>query len=184
MPRDGRSHGPLPSRSLLRLTRASFCSVHPQYLTCICVDHSAYGIRSSDLVALPELGSVTLLWSAYRPGMQTFVATAASMILNRACFLIQLGIVTHPDARRLEKPVNAIVAGSAPTAHLIGELEKKNIHVVHVYGLTYVSCPYLLFLLANVSPVRCDDTSWHRRKLTQAIDIWSLHSRLCSTILE
>ncbi|KAL5534450.1 hypothetical protein ACEPAG_912 [Sanghuangporus baumii] len=55
---------------------------------------------------------------------------------------VQLGIVTHPDARILERPVNAIIAGSAPTAHLIGELEKKNIHVVHVYGLTYTYGPF------------------------------------------
>ena len=44
--------------------------------------------------------------------------------------------MAHPDARALERPVVATVAGSAPTAHLIGELEKKNIHVVDVYGLT------------------------------------------------
>ena len=42
-------------------------------------------------------------------------------------------------ARRLAKPVYAIIAGSAPTAHLIGELEKINIKPIHVYGLTYVT---------------------------------------------
>ncbi|THH03222.1 hypothetical protein EW145_g6430 [Phellinidium pouzarii] len=55
---------------------------------------------------------------------------------------VQIGIVTHPDAQMLEKPVTAIIAGSAPTAHLIGELEKKNIHVVHVYGLTETYGPF------------------------------------------
>ncbi|CAE6526419.1 unnamed protein product [Rhizoctonia solani] len=49
---------------------------------------------------------------------------------------VQIGLVNAPEARRLEHQVHAIIAGSAPTAHLIGELEKKNIHVTHVYGLT------------------------------------------------
>ncbi|CAE6433856.1 unnamed protein product [Rhizoctonia solani] len=47
---------------------------------------------------------------------------------------VQIGIVNAPEARRLEHQVHAIIAGSAPTAHLIGELEKKNIHVTHTYG--------------------------------------------------
>ncbi|KAH8120100.1 acetyl-CoA synthetase-like protein [Phellopilus nigrolimitatus] len=55
---------------------------------------------------------------------------------------VQIGIVTHPDARTLQRPITAVIAGSAPTAHLIGELEKKNIHVVHVYGLTYTYGPF------------------------------------------
>jgi len=55
---------------------------------------------------------------------------------------VQIGIVTHHDARKLGRTVTATIAGSAPTAHLIGELEKKNIHVVHVYGLTETYGPF------------------------------------------
>ncbi|KAI1783993.1 AMP-dependent synthetase and ligase [Ganoderma leucocontextum] len=47
---------------------------------------------------------------------------------------VQIGLINAPLARRLEKPVYAIIAGSAPTAHLIGELEKRNIKPVHTYG--------------------------------------------------
>ncbi|KAI9069976.1 acetyl-CoA synthetase-like protein, partial [Trametes sanguinea] len=52
---------------------------------------------------------------------------------------VQIGLINAPQARRLERPVHAIIAGSAPTAHLIGELEKINIIPIHVYGLT---CTY------------------------------------------
>ncbi|QRW05290.1 AMP binding enzyme [Ceratobasidium sp. AG-Ba] len=58
---------------------------------------------------------------------------------------VQIGIINAPEARKLEHRVTAIIAGSAPTAHLIGELEKK-IHVTHVYGLNVASsitCAYL-----------------------------------------
>lgn len=48
----------------------------------------------------------------------------------------QIGIVNAVQARRVDRPIVAIVAGSAPTAHLIGELETKGLQPVHVYGLT------------------------------------------------
>lgn len=49
---------------------------------------------------------------------------------------VQIGLVNAPEARKLDRPVVAIIAGSAPTAHLLGELEKRNFRPVHVYGLT------------------------------------------------
>ncbi|KAH7915387.1 hypothetical protein BJ138DRAFT_1141987 [Hygrophoropsis aurantiaca] len=51
---------------------------------------------------------------------------------------VQIGIVNSPAAGPLSNPVSAIVAGAAPTAHLISQLEQKGITPVHVYGLTYV----------------------------------------------
>ncbi|KAI0371667.1 acetyl-CoA synthetase-like protein [Pilatotrama ljubarskyi] len=54
---------------------------------------------------------------------------------------VQIGLINAPQARRLDKTVYAIIAGSAPTAHLIGELEKIIIKPVHVYGLTYTYGP-------------------------------------------
>ncbi|KDQ12888.1 hypothetical protein BOTBODRAFT_34031 [Botryobasidium botryosum FD-172 SS1] len=55
---------------------------------------------------------------------------------------VQIGIVNAPEGRVLERPINAVIAGSSPTSHLIGELEKKNIHVTHVYGLTDTYGPF------------------------------------------
>jgi len=52
---------------------------------------------------------------------------------------VEIGIVNDPAARKLPQPVNAIIAGAAPTAHLISELEKRGIQPVHVYGLTEVA---------------------------------------------
>lgn len=55
---------------------------------------------------------------------------------------VQIGLVNAPEARNLDHPVSAIIAGSAPTAHLIGELEKRGIQPVHVYGLTETLGPF------------------------------------------
>jgi len=49
---------------------------------------------------------------------------------------VQIGIVSAQEARRVPQPIKAIIAGSAPTAQLIGDLETKGITAVHVYGLT------------------------------------------------
>ncbi|KAF8649818.1 hypothetical protein AX16_005583 [Volvariella volvacea WC 439] len=49
---------------------------------------------------------------------------------------VQIGIINDPAAKTPPQPVSAIIAGAAPTPHLIGELEKLGITPVHVYGLT------------------------------------------------
>ncbi|GAA5852965.1 hypothetical protein JCM9279_000096 [Rhodotorula babjevae] len=47
---------------------------------------------------------------------------------------VQIAIVGHHKARKLDKPLLATIAGAAPTATLIEQLEKLGITVVHVYG--------------------------------------------------
>lgn len=49
---------------------------------------------------------------------------------------VQVGLVNSPEVKKLPRSVTAIIAGSAPTAHLIASLENIGIHPVHVYGLT------------------------------------------------
>ncbi|KAF9240924.1 acetyl-CoA synthetase-like protein [Melanogaster broomeanus] len=51
---------------------------------------------------------------------------------------VQIGIVNDPAARPLPHPISAIIAGSAPTAQVIGQLEQIGINPVHVYGLTLI----------------------------------------------
>ncbi|KAF7320258.1 putative acyl-activating enzyme 1, peroxisomal [Mycena kentingensis (nom. inval.)] len=51
---------------------------------------------------------------------------------------VQIGIVNDPAARPLKRKINAIIAGAAPTASLIGSLESIGIQPIHVYGLTWV----------------------------------------------
>ncbi|KAK7064386.1 AMP-dependent synthetase and ligase [Favolaschia claudopus] len=49
---------------------------------------------------------------------------------------VQIGIVNHPSAKKLPRPISAIIAGAAPTASLIASLEQLGITPIHVYGLT------------------------------------------------
>jgi hypothetical protein len=57
---------------------------------------------------------------------------------------MKIGIANHPDARRLSRPIKAIIAGAAPTASLVVQLESKGFEPVHVYGLTYAFYPLRL----------------------------------------
>lgn len=54
---------------------------------------------------------------------------------------VQIGIVNHPLAKKPPRRIRAAVAGAAPSAHLIEELERIGIVPVHVYGLTETHGP-------------------------------------------
>jgi fatty-acyl-CoA synthase len=49
---------------------------------------------------------------------------------------VQLMILNHPRAHRLEQPVTAMVAAAPPSPTLLGRMSELNLRVVHVYGLT------------------------------------------------
>ncbi|HEX2915198.1 MAG TPA: acyl--CoA ligase family protein [Chloroflexia bacterium] len=49
---------------------------------------------------------------------------------------VQIGVVNHPLAHRLDRQVTVTVAGSPPSPTLIGQLKQLNLRPVHVYGLT------------------------------------------------
>jgi fatty-acyl-CoA synthase len=49
---------------------------------------------------------------------------------------VQLMILNHPRAHRLERPVTAMVAAAPPSPTLFARMSDLNFRVVHVYGLT------------------------------------------------
>jgi len=49
---------------------------------------------------------------------------------------VQLMVLNHPRAHRLERPVTAMVAAAPPSPTLLGRMSELNLRVVHVYGLT------------------------------------------------
>jgi len=55
---------------------------------------------------------------------------------------VQIGVVNHPAARRLERPVTVTVAGAPPSPTLLAKLKDLNFRPVHVYGLTETYGPH------------------------------------------
>jgi fatty-acyl-CoA synthase len=49
---------------------------------------------------------------------------------------VQLMVLNHPRAHRLERPVTALVAAAPPSPTLFARMSELNFRVVHVYGLT------------------------------------------------
>ncbi|HSU30332.1 MAG TPA: AMP-binding protein [Bryobacteraceae bacterium] len=56
---------------------------------------------------------------------------------------LQISLVNHPAAHRLDRQVTTCVAGAPPSPTLLGELEKDNICPIHMYGLTETYGPML-----------------------------------------
>ncbi len=49
---------------------------------------------------------------------------------------VQLMVINHPRAHRLDRPVTAMVAAAPPSPTLFARMSELNFRVVHVYGLT------------------------------------------------
>jgi len=54
---------------------------------------------------------------------------------------VNLNLLSHPSARKLDHPVRVTVAASAPSASLFERMTAFNLQPVHVYGLTEVYGP-------------------------------------------
>jgi fatty-acyl-CoA synthase len=49
---------------------------------------------------------------------------------------VQLMVINHPKAHRLDRPVTAMVAAAPPSPTLLARMSELNFRIVHVYGLT------------------------------------------------
>ena len=64
---------------------------------------------------------------------------------------VQLMVINHPRAHRLERPVTVMVAAAPPSPTLFARMSELNLRIVHVYGLTETYGP------TTVAP---DQASW------------------------
>src|SRR5215470_9329616 len=55
---------------------------------------------------------------------------------------VQIGVVNHPAAHRLDRAVTVTVAGAPPSPTLLARLKEMNFRPVHVYGLTETYGPH------------------------------------------
>ena len=49
---------------------------------------------------------------------------------------VQLMVINHPKAHRVERPVTVVVAAAPPSPTLFARMDELNFRVIHVYGLT------------------------------------------------
>jgi acyl-CoA synthetase (AMP-forming)/AMP-acid ligase II len=71
---------------------------------------------------------------------------------------VQLMVINHPRAHRLDRPVTAMVAAAPPSPTLFARMSELNFRIVHVYGLTETYGP------TSVCP---EQEAWHEFPLAQ-----------------
>jgi fatty-acyl-CoA synthase len=54
---------------------------------------------------------------------------------------VHLGIVNHPNARRLDRPVTVVAAAAPPSPTLLARLRDLNFRAIHFYGATETYAP-------------------------------------------
>ncbi len=57
---------------------------------------------------------------------------------------VQIFLVNHAKAHRLEQPITVTIAGAPPSPTLLGQMKGLNFHPIHVYGLTETYGPYTI----------------------------------------
>ena len=77
--------------------------------------------------------------------------------------IILNALVNMPESAKaaIDHPVNAMVAGAAPPAKVIGAVEEMGIKVTHVYGLTEVYGPVTI-----CGWMRCPSSPWPKKTRT------------------
>jgi len=84
-------------------------------------------------VCMRQVGDYTDTWKYFTElGVTTYCAAPT----------VQIGIVQCSAAKKLSQQVIACCAGSAPSAHTIGQLDKLNISITHTYGLSETYGPF------------------------------------------
>ena len=75
---------------------------------------------------------------------------------------VQLMILNHPRAHRLDRPVTAMVAAAPPSPTLFARMSELNFRIVHVYGLTETYGPI------TVCP---EQEAWRELPVDRACDV-------------
>ncbi len=73
---------------------------------------------------------------AVDPGLAWELIDAEGVTHYNGAPTVQLMILNHPRAHRLDRPVTAMVAAAPPSPTLFARMSELNFRVVHVYGLT------------------------------------------------
>src|SRR5215475_8527488 len=83
------------------------------------------------------------------------------MALTDIAPTVNLNLLSHPSAKKLDHPVRVTVAASAPSATLFKKMVSYNLQPVHVYGLTEVYGPSTKNYYLPSSHYLHEEQRWH-----------------------
>jgi fatty-acyl-CoA synthase len=86
--------------------------------------------------AVTAVGATHVALRAVDPDLVWDLIDAEGVTHYNGAPTVQLMVINHPKAHRLERQVTAMVAASPPSPTLLGRMAELNFRIVHVYGLT------------------------------------------------
>jgi len=92
--------------------------------------------------AVIAVGGTHVCLRALDPGLIWDLVESERVMHYNGAPTVQIMLVNHPKAHRLNEPVTLTIAGAPPSPTLLGQLQVLNIHPIHVYGLTETYGPY------------------------------------------
>ena len=88
------------------------------------------------------MGATNVCLRRVEPGRIWELLDAEGVTHYNGAPTVQIGVVNHPSAHRLDRQVTVTVAGAPPSPTLLGKLRELNFRPVHVYGLTETYGPH------------------------------------------
>ncbi len=92
--------------------------------------------------AVTAVGGTHVCLRALDPGLVWDLVESEGVTHYNGAPTVQIMLVNHPKAHRLDQPLTLTIAGAPPSPTLLGQLGELNIHPIHVYGLTETYGPY------------------------------------------
>ena len=92
--------------------------------------------------AVTAVGGTHVCLRALDPGLIWDLLKSEGVTHYNGAPTVQIMLVNHPKAHRLDQPLTLTIAGAPPSPTLLGQLKELNIHPIHVYGLTETYGPY------------------------------------------
>ena len=92
--------------------------------------------------AVTAVGGTHVCLRALDPGVLWDLLESEGVTHYNGAPTVQIMLVNHPKAHRIDQPLTLTVAGAPPSPTLLGQLKELNIHPIHVYGLTETYGPY------------------------------------------
>ena len=92
--------------------------------------------------AVTAVGGTHVCLRALDPGLIWDLMESEGVTHYNGAPTVQIMLVNHPEAHRLDQQLTLTIAGAPPSPTLLGQLQELNIHPIHVYGLTETYGPY------------------------------------------
>jgi fatty-acyl-CoA synthase len=86
--------------------------------------------------AIAAIGATSVCLRKFEPGRVWDLFDAEGVTHYCGAPTVQLALINDPKAHRLDRPVTVLVAAAPPSPTLLAALRERNLHPIHVYGLT------------------------------------------------